>query len=130
MSEINVRHLAAMDITLSNDQERWIRKLMEICDDTDIVNRTLLEKGLLVELQPGEFRYYPYEDDEHIFLFCMAKPFDGDGEVFSDKCILRLPAYTGEAGKKHMLGFVQFMSEKEGPGFLTLGVSQRGGENN
>jgi hypothetical protein len=51
-----------MDISLHPEEYRRLRGLLEICDDEQIVNRHLLEHGLMAELAPGEFRYYPFVD--------------------------------------------------------------------
>jgi len=119
------------DISIPKEASIRLRELIEICDDELIVNRRLLEQGLLCEVQPGEFRYYPVMSDvDHIGLICIAKPIDEEGKCHPTKCILRLPAYTGEMGKRFMLGFIQYMCEAEGPGFLTLGATKRGGESN
>jgi hypothetical protein len=119
-----------MDISLHPEERRRLRGLLEICDDEQIVNRHLLEHGLLAELTPGEFRYYPFSEGDWLCLACMAKPIYADGSCAATKCILRLPDHTGENGKRFMLAFVQYMAEAEGPGHLTIGLHDSSGANN
>jgi hypothetical protein len=119
-----------MDISLHPEEYRRLRGLLEICDDEQIVNRHLLEHGLMAELAPGEFRYYPFAEEDWLCLACVAKPLTEEGGCFTSKCIIRLPEHTGENGKRFMLGFIQHMAKTEGPGYLTLGLHDSSGANN
>lgn len=119
------------DITLEPEEWSRLRSLLEICDEEKIVNGILVKHGMMGPLAPGEFRFFPWSEENWLCLACLAKPLKEDGSCHSTtKCILRLPDHTGENGKRFMLGFVQHMATTEGPGFLKVAEIDCSGANN
>jgi hypothetical protein len=113
----------AVELTLSFEDKQRLGKLVEICDDQSIVNRTLLAHGLLTPLGPDECRFYPYPDGD---WWCMACVAGSHGE----NAIIRLPKSTGDLGKTFLLRYVTDTCQEQGGGIMTVGLQRVGGSNN
>jgi hypothetical protein len=105
---------------LSQAQKERLSPLLEICDDQAKCNRLFLERGLLSQLAPGEARTYPIEERDWICMYCATA---------DSKCVLRLPASTGDLGKLFLVEYIAFIAHQEG-GHLTVGLQNTSGSNN
>lgn len=125
-------NIVRTELSLSHEDRKRIGETLEICDDQTLVNRKLLEKGLLsvtTGAGPDEFRYIPFVDGEWIYLACMA-PVDVAGPSCKT-VIMRIPASWGEKGR---IFFVGFMAKQAGEyaddGTLEIRSHDCSGKNN
>ena len=113
-----------IELPLTFEDKQRLGRLVEICDDQSIVNRTLLSHGLLTPLGPDECRFYPYPDGDWWCMACVS------GGGHGQNVIIRVPASTGDLGKTFLLRYVTDTCREQGDGMLTVGLQRVGGSNN